>query len=301
MGEVESLEEHREVPISEVSQRLGVPMPTLRSWELRYGIPGTTRESGKHRRYSPAELHALRLMRDEIARGTRAGAAARAVKASLRQSGPAAGLVTAVLKASDQHDAVAIRNQLDAATRELGLLGCLDDVLFPALRQVGVWWQVGRCDIEQERLTTEAVRAWLDRLTSYAPNPTHPRPIVLACGPGDVHSVGLEALCLSLRQERWSCRLLGARTAPIALTTAVLANRAVAVVVASHLASARQRAVTALQDVAGLGVEVFYAGNAFATPRSRSKVPGTYLGPRLAGATERIVTALESRARAERT
>ena len=29
----------RGVPIKDVAQMLGVPMPTLRSWELRYGIP----------------------------------------------------------------------------------------------------------------------------------------------------------------------------------------------------------------------------------------------------------------------
>ncbi len=288
------VEDDRDVSIGEVSQRLGVPMPTLRSWELRYGIPGASRASGTHRRYSSAELHALRLMRDEIARGTRAGAAARAVKASLGQSGPAADFVAALLAASTAYDAVAVRDQLDAAASELGLAGCLDDVLFPTLRQVGEWWQIGRCDIEQERLTTEAVRAWLDRLTSYAPAPIHPRPVVLACGPGDFHTIGLEALCLSLRQELYSCRQLGARTAPIALTTAVRANRAVAVVVASHLASARQRAIGSLQAADDLGVAVFYAGNAFATPRSRVKVPGRFLGSRVQDACELIVTTLRS-------
>ena len=99
------------------------------------------------------------------------------------------------------------------------------------------------------------------------------------------------------RQERWSCRLLGARTPPIALTTAVRANRAVAVVIASHLASARQRAVGSLQAADDMGVAVFYAGNAFATPRSRVKVPGCYLGSRVEDACHLIVTTLESRVR----
>src|SRR4029077_15991511 len=78
------------LPIAEVSRQLGVPMPTLRSWELRYGIPPTDRTFGKHRRYSPTELHTLRLMRDETARGTRASLAADAVRELLGISGPAA-------------------------------------------------------------------------------------------------------------------------------------------------------------------------------------------------------------------
>lgn len=292
-------DEERDVPIAEVSRRLGVPMPTLRSWESRYGIPVARRPSGRHRRYKPAELHTLRLMRDEIARGTRAGPAAQVVKATLGQSGPAAGFVAEVLEASEKYDAVAIRDRLDAAENELGLGGCLDDVLFPAMRQVGFWWQIGRCDIDQEQLTTEAVRAWLDRHTTYAPQPVHLRPVVLAGGPGDMHTIGLEALCLMLRQERWSCRLLGARTSPVALSTAVRANRAIAVVVASHLTSSRQRAIGSLRAAEALGLTLFYAGNAFSTPRSRAGVPGTYLGPRVQDASDLIISTLDSLGRSE--
>ena len=63
----------RGVPIKDVAKILGVPMPTLRSWELRYGIPTLSRGRGQHRRYLPDEVNALRLMRDEIARGQQHG------------------------------------------------------------------------------------------------------------------------------------------------------------------------------------------------------------------------------------
>ena len=69
----------RGVPIKDVVQMLDVSMPTLRSWELRYGIPTLGRGPGRHRRYQPAEVNALRLMRDEIARGQDAAAAVQSV------------------------------------------------------------------------------------------------------------------------------------------------------------------------------------------------------------------------------
>lgn len=72
----ETADESPGVRIAEVSRVLGVPMPTLRSWERRYDMPASAREPGKHRRYTPAELHSLRLMRDQIARGKPAHAAA---------------------------------------------------------------------------------------------------------------------------------------------------------------------------------------------------------------------------------
>jgi methanogenic corrinoid protein MtbC1 len=277
------------IPIAEVSRQLGVPMPTLRSWELRYGIPTTGRRPGKHRSYSPPELHALRLMRDEIARGRRASLAAEAVRELLGISGAAVGYVEEILSASQRADPQAVRAQLDEAQRTMGLGPCLDDVLLPAMQQVGLWWETGRCTVETEHLTTEAARSWLEALSSFAPAPARPATIVLACGPTDLHTIGLEALCVLLRYDGWSCRLLGARTSVPALAAALHATDAKAVVIVSHLNSGRARAVQSLSAAAEHdGVAVFYAGNAFTAPRSRRNLPGRFLGTRLQEACELI-------------
>lgn len=269
------------VPIAEASRVLRVPMPTLRSWELRYGLPESDRVPGKHRRYSPREMHTLRLMRDEIARGTRASLAAQSVRTLLGIAGPAAELISSLLDASTRLDTDGVRAELSRATEVLGLDGCIDEVLLPALRQVGQWWEAGRCDLNQEHLTTEAARAWLDRSTAYAPPPTRRNPIVLACGPGDLHTIGLEALALLLRHKGWPCRLLGAHTSTISLTTASVAAGAAGVVIVAHLPTGRRRAVASLTAVDDLRIPVFYAGNAFSSARRRLQIPGTYLGNRM--------------------
>jgi MerR family transcriptional regulator, light-induced transcriptional regulator len=269
------------LPIAEVSRQLGVPMPTLRSWELRYRIPASVRGAGKHRRYTAAEVHAVRLMRDQIARGTRAGLAAELVRDLLGVAGPPADYIADILAAAARSDPVEVREHLSRAEAALGLAACLDDVLLPAMQQIGLWWQTGRCDVDQEHLTTEAARAWLETLTAYAPPPTRPTPIVLACGPTDLHTIGLEALGVLLRHQHRTCRLLGARTSTPALTAAINATGAGAVVLVSHMNTGRQRAIQSLREASRLGAEVFYAGNAFTSPRSRRTVPGTYLGIRL--------------------
>lgn len=280
------------VPIAEVATVLGVPLPTLRSWERRYGIPDRKHEPGTHRRYSEADLHTLRLMRDEIARGKRASLAAESVRELLASAGPATMYVEAIMDASQRSDPIAVREHLSRAHGHLGLAECLDDVLLPAMRQVGLWWQTGRCDVEQEHLTTEAARAWLESLAAYAPLPTREPSIVLACGPTDLHTIGLEALTVLLRYEGWSCRTLGARTSVPALTAAIHATRASSAVIVSHLNTGRQRAVQALHAAAHLDVAVFYAGNAFAAPRSRRSLPGTYLGTHLREACRLIDAAV---------
>lgn len=283
----------RGMPITEVARLLGVPMPTLRSWELRYGIPELTgRLPGQHRRYRPDEVNALRLMRDEIARGQQAGVAAESVRQLLGGRGPAQDLIHQILAAAERLDPVGIRVQLDHAAATLGLCACVDDVLLPAMRQVGVWWAAGHCDVAHERMATESVRAWLDRRSSFAPAPTRSRSILLACGPSDLHTIGLESTAVLLRYQGWPCRVLGARTPTVLLATAARASAVAGVVVVSHLASARLRAIESIRAVNDLEIPVVYAGNAFATPRSRRGVPGRYLGVRIEDACRQLTQAL---------
>ena len=278
--------------IRQVSESLGIPAPTLRSWERRYGIPATSRSSGGHRRYAEDELNQLRLMRDEIARGKRAGDAALAVMLLLDQSNPELVWINRVLAASEQANATKIRAVLDQARNELGLATTIDDVLMPVMRQIGAWWETGRCDLAKEHLMTETARRWLARLTVLMPAVTYAPPIMLACGPRDEHTVGLEALAALLAEERRGCRVLGARTSELRLVMAVSATSAAAVVVVSQLHTQRRVAVDALRAVDKTGCPVFYAGNAFAFPGERQNVPGTYLGDSISMASTLILESL---------
>lgn len=279
--------------IQQVSELLGVPAPTLRSWERRYGLPTTLRTVGGHRRYSSVALQQVQLMRDEIARGQRASDAARSVRTMLDQR--ELGWIQQFLAASEQMSPAAVREALDQANDVLGLEATIDYVLMPAMRQIGTWWATGRCDVGREHLTTEIVRGWLARLTSLAPAPTSGRPILLACGPRDLHTLGLEALAALLAQHRYSLRVLGARVPQRTLLTATVATDAAAVVLVSHLPTHRRPAVASIQAIAESGCAVYYAGNAFLLPSSRIGVPGTYLGESISTAAARLREGLTPR------
>ena len=276
------------LPIQEVSRVLAVPAPTLRAWELRYGVPDTPRSAGGHRRYSVEAIQQVRLMRDEIARGRRAADAARAVRTLVAQSGTARDLVDAVLDASDRLAPDDVRATLERAVSVLGLAEAIDQVLMPAMRQVGLWWEAGRCDVAQEHLTSEAARAWVGAVAAAAPAPARARPVVTSAGPRDLHTIGLDAFGALLAHAGWPVRALGARTPPDALRSAVRATDAAAVVVVSHLSSGRRAAVEALVAAEREQVPLFYAGNAFLFTRARHRVPGTYLGESV-GAAAKLV------------
>ena len=187
------------------------------------------------------------------------------------------------------YDSARVRDALDLAVAAIGVGGCLDEVLFPALRRIGAMWQSGELDFECERLTSEVVRGWLEELSLQAPEPVEEAPLLLACGPGDRHSIGLEALGVLLRHQQRRCRVLGGQTSVRALTMAVRANQPSAVVIASHLRANRRSATLAVRAAAALGPEVFYAGDAFGTVRLRRHVPGTHLDTNLQGACDLIL------------
>jgi len=278
--------------IRQASSLLTVPVSTLRSWERRYDVPMTARTTGGHRRYTKLAIDELRLMRDEIARGKRAGDAAVSARLLLQPADSARPFIDAFLAAAQAMQPARIRVTLDDANRELGIGATMDEVLMPAVRRIGRWWETGRCDVGHEHLMTEAARTWLGKVVAFAPEPPRLAPVVLACGPHDTHTLGLEALGALLVHGGRQCCLLGARTPVTALVSTMNRVGPSAVVVVSHLSTGRRLAAQAVRTVAEFGVPTFYAGNAFISASTRHRMPGRYLGDSLRDAARVIETAL---------
>jgi MerR family transcriptional regulator, light-induced transcriptional regulator len=278
--------------IQQASELLTVPISTLRSWERRYDVPMTSRTVGGHRRYTIRAIDELRLMRDEIARGKRAGDAAVSARLLLEPAEPARRFIDAFLAAVQAMDPGRVRMCLDDAVGELGLGATVDDVMMPAMRRVGRWWEIGRCDVGHEHIATEAVRVWLGKFVAFAPDAGVVKPVLLTCGPRDSHTLGVEALGAMLAQSGLSCRLLGARTPSTTLVITARQVDAAAVVVVSHLSIGRRAATDAVRAVAALGMPTFYAGNAFIAAPIRQRLPGTYLGDSIRAAVRVVEAAL---------
>ncbi len=280
--------------IRQASSMLTVPVSTLRSWERRYDVPMTARTTGGHRRYTKLAMAELRLMRDEIARGKRAGDAAVSARLLLQPAESARPFIDAFLGAAQAMQPAGVRAALDDAHGELGLGATVDEVLMPAMRRIGRWWETGRCNVGQEHLATEAARTWLGKIVAFAPDPPPLPPVVLACGPRDTHTLGLEALGALLVHAGRECRVLGARTPVAALVATLDEVDPSAVVVVSHLSTGRRLAAHAVRAAAESGVPTFYAGNAFISAATRHRMPGRYLGDGLRDAA-RVVEAASLR------
>jgi hypothetical protein len=202
--------------------------------------------------------------------------------------------VVDVVNAAREHRPDAVRTELNRAVDERGLGRCIDEVLLPAARQLGGRWAAGD-DEPTVGLAVETMRAWLESLIARAPAPEAGPPVMLACAPGDRHSLPLEALTVLLRYRRQPCRLLGPRVSAHALSIALEVNQPAAVIIAAQLDSGYRQARALLKAMDDIGISTFYAGAAFDLPPMRHETPGTYLGTNLERACDVVVRTLRAR------
>ncbi|WP_320773942.1 MerR family transcriptional regulator [Streptomyces sp. CRN 30] len=246
-----------------LARRLGVSPTTLRSWDRRYGIGPAVRDEGRHRRWSPGDIVVLEAMcrltssgvpPAEAARLARQGAPpapdapreetraapAPASPADLRRE--CRGLSRAAVRL----DAPAVQQLLDEAVARHGLTTAWQEVMVPTLHAVGRKWETsGDRYVEVEHLLSWYVSTTLRRHTGPPVSATGPAaaPVVLACVPGEEHSLPIEALNAVLSERGQVTRMFGAAVPAEALIAAVRRLGPVAVVL---WAQARSMATLAL-------------------------------------------------------
>lgn len=287
--------------IGQVSGLLGVPVPTIRSWERRYIVTTPTRTAGGHRRYAPEDVAALQALNTAVARGLAPGTAAQALRTPRADPETPISLLSDFLDAVIRRDQPAVCDVLDAAVGALGLEPAVDRLLVPALREVGRRWELGQLDVGGEHVATTATRRWLAQRTGAASSRDGATPVLLAAGPGNTHTVALEAFAMLLDRRGYSTCLLGADTpARAVLSTARSTGAEAAVITAQQVSRSRLTVATLRMLADRTSLRIFYAGAAFDSPRSRRSLPGTYLGTALPAAADVIEGALrEARTAAE--
>ena len=277
---------YEDLTASEVSAMLGIPIPTMRAWERRYGWPSPRRTGGGHRRYSGLEVSQLRALRDEIASGRpplMAVELLRQIEGRREER-----FVTPLLEASTDHDPARIHSVLLELDREMDYERAVQSVIIPALRGIGDRWQAGTCDVAGEHLLTAAARRWLSRGVN-GPLGARLGRVFLSTAPREQHTVALEAFAVLLTRRGWDCVLPSPLGRDEHLLEAARMHAPDMAVIVAHRNSSRARAVQILRGVKALGVDhIYYAGNGFASSRARRSVPGRLLPPDLLAACEMI-------------
>ncbi len=222
--------------IATVAELTGVPEPTLRAWERRYGIPTPQRTASGYRLYGPREVNQVKEMRRLCDEGMAAAEAAQAVLVRTEEPVPLPpspvsrghlpddayqATVDAILAAVERFDDGA----LDEELRRVMFLGSaseiLDRVLSPVLVTIGDRWHAAELSIAHEHFATQKLSVVLRDLVRLSSGSRSRDCAVFACFADDDHELGL--LGFASRVAEWGVRpiFLGARTPPSAIRAAV--------------------------------------------------------------------------------
>ncbi|NUT56989.1 MAG: GAF domain-containing protein, partial [Thermoleophilia bacterium] len=198
--------------IAAVARRTGVGADTLRKWERRYGVLRPNRTSGGQRRYDERDVARVEWLRDRLGEGFRIGEAA-----ALLESHPTdaesstAGLRAAIVAAVGTLDARRVIALVEQSFTLHDVETAVEEIVAPALREVGDRWRSGAECIAEEHLLSEVVMARLRSLLGDR-RPAVRGTAVLACAPGEQHELGLLALAVLLQADGWLAIYLGADT-----------------------------------------------------------------------------------------
>ncbi|MFF8539145.1 MerR family transcriptional regulator [Streptomyces werraensis] len=223
----------------EVARRLGVAPTTVRTWDHRYGLGPDRHTGGRHRRWTPADVARLERMCALTATGIPPAEAARLARetpAAAPDAGPepsarprpaptpvspsraGSGLrlgdarqeCKGIARAALRLDAAALDRLLLDAIREHGLVAAWTEVIVPTLQAVGRKWESsGERYVEVEHFLSWHVSGALRRA---APDTVPDRPgatTVLACVPGENHTLALEVLNAALAERGIPVRMFG--------------------------------------------------------------------------------------------
>ncbi len=207
-----------------ISQLTNLQPVTLRAWERRYGLPLPSRGEQGYRLYSEYDLHTIHWLKMQVSNGLTISRAAEYL-GELRTSGkdPIDNLFSSsiynlqtdelahklfiLLSKMDADEAIQL---LENSRSRLPLEQVFDDIIRPAMVQIGDAWHKGEIPIAVEHHATQLVMHHLHSWINQAPSPHHQDLIVAACAPKEQHQIGLLMLILVLRVRGWDVRYFGA-------------------------------------------------------------------------------------------
>jgi DNA-binding transcriptional MerR regulator len=244
--------------IGELGRRTGLSPDVIRAWERRYDLLQPARTSGNYRLYSVDDIARVRLMQHYLGKGLPASQAAglvHKVQTAALDTNPG-------LPRGDVHKALTVlRDSLECfddgpadhmLERLLGVFpsgAVLRDVVLPYLRELGGRWACGDATIAQEHFASSFLEGWMLTMAR-GWGQRGRRRAVLACPPGERHTLGLIAFGLALRDLNWKVTYLGADAPLHAVDQAAEAVSADVVILAYALPTTFAATSEQLRDLA---------------------------------------------------
>lgn len=292
-----------------VVRTTGVPAPTLRAWERRYGILSPRRGENDYRLYSERDIAMVTWLRERVESGMTISQAiallrslepARKRKARLRSSPALPPEVTAPPPAPSAAEHLALQNLWMTLLRQFASLDesaamrtiaqahaiySVEDVCLhlytPTLVELGRLWAEGEASTTVEHFAASLVRAQLESLFRSSASAQSGPLVLVGCAPHELHELGALMVALFLRRAGLHVAYLGQNVEPAGLITTIAAARPACLVLSAtmsaHVSALKEVGLQLRRDV-NPAPALFFGGQAFvAEPELADGMPGQYL------------------------
>ncbi len=298
-----------------VVRETGLKPDTIRAWERRYGVPRPRRTSGGHRLYSQRDIDLLKWMNArqheglsisrsvELWKGLEAEGKDPLVASDtlMRQAmplgdvGELANLRQAWVRACLDFDELRAEQMLTQAFALFPLNNVVLDLLLRGLAEIGEGWYRGEIAVQQEHFASVLAVRRLQTLIAASPMPTRTERVVLACPPGEQHTLSLHVINLFLRRQGREVIDLGANV-PLDRLESMLTNLhpQLLITAAQQLPTAQTLQTLAL-TVQRLKIPLAYGGGIFnRLPALQHHIAGHFLGESLGELSGTVQTMLRA-------
>ncbi len=288
-----------------VMNEVGLSAPTLRAWELRYGLPKPQRTPGGHRLYSKQDIEMLKWLVERQKEGLSISQAvamwkvrasgeqntSTRIQASIADISMGEGMLDQLREkwtdACAAFDDQAANRVLDQAFVLAAPETICTEVLQKGLAHIGEGWYGGSISVQQEHFTSAiAIRRINSLLAAVAP-PTQPGCILATCPPGEVHDFILLLVSYLLRRRGWDVIYLGANVPLQDLDAAINSTKPNLVISGAQTLISAASLRTMSEFLIGQGIPLAFGGWVFnQIPTAVMRISGYYLGTDLSKVPE---------------
>jgi DNA-binding transcriptional MerR regulator len=293
-----------------VVQETGVPAPTLRAWERRYGILSPERGSNAYRLYSKRDIATVRWLKNRVEAGMtisqaiallrtleqpattggvlptpalhEAGAVGETAAPPLRETLNPTHLSSELVRAFQDLDEARAQQLLAIAFAVYSVEDVCLHLITPTMYQVGELWARGELPAAIEHFASNVVRTQLSNLFHASPAIREGPLVLIGCAPGEAHELGALMLAVFLRRAGIRVAYMGQDAETTGLVRLVEQWRPALLALSASVPSALPgltevaRAIAALpppRPQFGFGGRIFVLD-----PALIARVPGSYLG-----------------------
>lgn len=295
-----------------VVHNTGVPAPTLRAWERRYGILSPRRGGNDYRLYSERDMIMVSWLRERVETGmtisqaiallrslepnrrrrSRGRGATGATGTTLAELAPAAvpsgqsermslsDLATQLVRQCANLDEYTASHTIAQALAVYTVEEVCLDLFTPVMVEIGRRWADGKTTVTVEHFATALIRGQLEGLFRLASRAESGPLVLVGCAPGELHELGSLILALFLRRSGLRVAYLGQSIEPQHLLATLAAISPACVVLSAVMPAPARALVEVAEHLTSQPAPLFcFGGPAFVGEAGLAEtIPGNYLG-----------------------